>query len=66
MEQNQQPTVSLALPIPAIQLVMTALGKLPLETSLPLYQHIASETERQMQEAAVKFAISKEVANAQP
>lgn len=48
---EQQPNISLALPIEAVQIVLAGLGKLPLETSLGVHQHIVGETQRQIQEA---------------
>ena len=63
--ENQQ-TIALALPVQAIEVVLAGLGKLPLETSIGVHQHIVSETQRQLQEAQAKAATPKEAADAQP
>ena len=70
--ENQQ-TISLALPVQAIDIVLAGLGKLPLETSIGVHQHIVGETQRQLQEAqaktpkaVAKAATPKEAADAQP
>ena len=81
-DQAQQPNIALSLPVQAIEVVLAGLGKLPLETSIGVHQHIVSETQRQLQEAQAKVpkaaalaktpkavavaATQKEEANAQP
>lgn len=73
MENQAQQTISLALPVHAIEVVLAGLGKLPLETAIGVHQRIVSETQRQLQEAQAKTpkavamaATQKEAANAQP
>ena len=70
---NEQETVVLSLPLQAINTIMAGLGKLPLEAALGVHQHIASEVNRQLQEAdakakeaMAKAATPKEAQNAQP
>ena len=70
---NEEQTVVLSLPLQAINTIMAGLGKLPLEVSIGVHQHIASEVNRQMQEAeakakeaAAKDATPKEAQNAKP
>jgi len=64
MQNQTQQTISLALPVQAIEVVLAGLGKLPLETSIGVHQHIVGETQRQIQEAQDKA--QKEAADAQP
>ena len=62
---EQAQTVVLSLPLQAIEIIMAGLGKLPLETSLGVHQHITNEVNRQLQEAAAKAATPKEAKDAQ-
>ncbi|MFM7011744.1 MAG: hypothetical protein ACKO0Z_20840 [Betaproteobacteria bacterium] len=61
---EQVQTVVLSLPLQAVEVIMAGLGKLPLETSLAVHQHIANEVNRQLQEAQAKAATPKEVQDA--
>lgn len=70
---EQEQTVVLSLPMQAVNVVMAGLGKLPLEVALGVHQHIATEVNRQMQEAQAKSqeamakaATQKDSQNAQP
>lgn len=48
--QQQSPTINLALPIEAVQLIQAGLEQLPLGRSFGLYNHINAETQRQLKE----------------
>lgn len=54
MEQTQEPTVTLTLPLSAVNLILTGLAELPLKQSAPLFGSIQSEITKLLQPQPAK------------